>query len=88
MRCKETGIKECFEQLMQNRAEHMAENSSLKEQAIALGVNIDSDNELKVFKKGRWDAMIFDSAQALNLVAYARRDFRKRLIQEWQSEGL
>lgn len=80
--------KECFEQLVRNRAEHIADDSSLKKQAIALGVNVDSDNELNAFKLGRWDAMIFDSAQALNLVAYAKRDFRKHLIEKWQSEGL
>jgi len=78
--------KECFEQLVWNKAKHIGDAPSLKEQAAKLGLN--SDNEVKAFKLGRWDAMIFDSAQALNLLAYARRDFRKRLIEKWQREGL
>jgi len=51
-------------------------------------LGLKSDNELKAFKLGGWDAMIFDMAQVLNLVSYARRDFGKRLIEKWQGEGL
>ncbi|GAI08813.1 unnamed protein product [marine sediment metagenome] len=76
--------KECFEQLVRNRAKHMADAPSLTEQATKLRLN--SDAELKAFKLGCWNAMIFDSAQALNLMAYAKQDFRRRLIEKWQEE--
>jgi len=79
---KEMDIKECFEQLVWNKAKHMADT----EQATNLGLK--SDDELKGFKFGGWDAMIFDMAQSLNLVTYARRDFRRHLIEKWQEEGL
>ena len=78
-------IEKSFEQLVEDKAKHMADASSWKQQANELGIK--SDDELKAFKLGGWDAMIFDMAQALNFVSYARRDFRKRLIEKWQREG-
>ena len=79
-----TDIEGAFEQLVKNKAEHMA--GTCARQATELGIK--SADEVKAFKLGGWDAMIFDMAQALNLVSYARRDFRKHLIEKWLSEGL
>ena len=79
-------IEEIFEQLVEYKAKRMADASTWKEQATELGIK--SDDELKAFKLGGWDAMIFDMAQALNIMSYARRDFRKRLIQKWLREDI
>lgn len=59
---------------------------SWEEQAQELGIK--DGKELKAFKVGGWDAMIFDMAQSLNFINFARRDFRKRLIEEWLKEGI
>jgi hypothetical protein len=80
------GIQESFKELVKHKAQQMAEASTWKEQAAELGLK--SDDELKAFKLGGWDAMIFDMAQALNFVSYARRDFRQRLIEKWLREGM
>ena len=80
-------MKECFEKLVRNKANRMAYAASWKEQAAALGIK--SDAELRAFKLGSWDAMIFDMAQALNLGrTCGNRDSRKRLIQQWLNENL
>jgi len=79
-------FEESFEQLVKHKAKRMAEATSWKEQAAELGIK--GDNELRAFKVGGWDAMIFDMAQSLNFVTYARRDFRKRLINKWEKEDM
>ena len=79
-------IEESFEELVRNKAKHMADASSWRGQATELGVG--SEAEFRAFKLGGWDAMIFDMAQALNIVRYAQSQHRKRLIQKWEREGL
>jgi len=79
-------IEESFEEIVKNKAKHMADASSWRRQANELGIT--TENELKAFKLGGWDAMIFDMAQALNIVSYARSEFRKSLIDKWEQEGI
>jgi len=80
------GIQESFEEIVKNKAKHMADASSWRRQAAELGVM--GEDQLRAFKLGGWDAMIFDMAQALNLVSYARSEFRKQLVGKWESEGM
>lgn len=79
-------IEESFEEIVKNKAKHMADATSWRRQAEELGVS--SEEQLRAFKLGGWDAMIFDMAQALNIVRYAQSQHRKRLIQKWEREGL
>ncbi|MBA7616386.1 hypothetical protein ES703_23682 [subsurface metagenome] len=79
-------IMESFERLVKQKAKNMAGASSWRSQAIGLGIK--GDNELRAFKVGGWDAMIFDMAHALNMIKYAESDFRKRLIEQWETEGM
>ncbi len=80
-------LTESFEELVKEKAKRMWKASSLKEQAAELGIK--GDNELRAFKVGGWDAMIFDMAQSLNFGRqYGSRDFRKRLIDKWEGEGM
>ena len=80
-------LEESFEEIAKERAKRMAVANSLKEQAAKLGIKTDS--ELRAFKVGGWDAMIFDMAQSLNLgKQYGGRDFRRRLIDKWENEGV
>jgi len=80
-------LEESFEQLVKEKAKRMAKAPLLKEQAAELGIK--ADTELRVFKVGGWDAMIFDMAQSLKLdKKWAGRDFRKHLIDKWEEEGM
>jgi len=80
-------LEESFEELVREKARRMAQAETLKEQAAALGVK--GINELRAFKVGGWDAMIFDMAQSLNIdKKFASSDFRQRLIDKWEEEGM
>jgi hypothetical protein len=79
-------IEASFEEIVKNKAKHMSDAASWKNQAIKLGVK--GEEQLKAFKIGGWDAMIFDMAQSLNYVRYAQSEFRRNLIDRWLREGL
>ena len=79
---------EAFEVLLTIKAEKMAKASTWRDQAKGLGV--EGDDQLKAFKLGGWDAMIYDMAHALDIDVrrYADRKFRKQLIEKWLKDGL
>jgi len=79
------GLEESFEEVVKHKAKRMAKASSWDQQAKTLGIT--KPAELRAFKLGGWDAMIYDVGMTLGQ-RYARRDFRRQLINKWEKEGI
>lgn len=77
--------EEAFEILVRDKAQRMSKASGWKEQAENLGVK--GDEQLRAFKIGGWDEMIFDMAHVLD-IHFLDREFRKRLVEKWLRQGL
>jgi len=56
-----------------------------QQQAIDLGFS--NSDELRAFKVGGWDAMIYEMGMSISQ-AYAERKYRKQLIEKWLNDGM